>query len=602
MGGLVSQWQRCTNKWGGASSPSMALHLEWQRASFDADRFRADIAGVLSLHSGAQVEVTQHVPSQLQVASMPLFAVQDLLRVDFLLRNVQEAHVAPLVEGLRHALKHNTAFRATWRVVGPLTVMGEAAPSNFWQRLREEILPGADHTLLNAAEARLGTETCRMDSLPMRAMVRESDKQQMVYNDDSAELKVLQNPDLTYVHKQWEVVVGQGVLEDPFTPSTMVRGLGIGRNVFLWLAIASGCNNGTNDNCCFATLATVSVTRVVAPSPIPSITVRQSWWMLDADHMPCKHCTGLWCVSDGSAVVGEPTRPSTLATNLSLGTVVFKWIIFYTPTAVTEQTVEVRREPGWDPSVPVAATWPLNDRIQTLTLEVEELEAQVQVRETMVKEAHALALQAQRHALTECQKVPLCPEVSVQECVCPIEDVEPPTCPPYAVPHPEPCPVCAACPECPECVRCPVCSECPVCPDVAPTTCPSPSATSEPPPSPNPRGTSQLTVLWPAVLLTALLGLAQNLFWRYWVVRPLQEQSRQSAERLAGIMATLRGSMEDHPFDSSDESLAQLMKEFVDGNAAAFREYSEKWKGSAIANVDGDGAVHRETEAGDVIG
>eukprot|EP00668_Euglena_longa_P041328 GGOE01054391.1.p3 GENE.GGOE01054391.1~~GGOE01054391.1.p3 ORF type:complete len:118 (-),score=10.71 GGOE01054391.1:390-743(-) len=81
-----------------------------------------------------------------------------------------------------------------------------------------------------------------------------------------------------------------------------------------------------------------------------------------------------------------------------------------------------------------------------------------------------------------------------------------------------------------------------------------------------------------------------------------EEQYRQWAERLAGIMATLRGSMEDHPFDSSDESLAQLMKEFVDGNAAAFREYSEKWKGSAIANVDGDGAVHRETEAGDVIG
>lgn len=46
---------------------------------------------------------------------------------------------------------------------------------------------------------------------------------------------------------------------------------------------------------------------------------------------------------------------------------------------MTEQAVTLQREPGWDPLVPLAVVWPLNDRIQALTAEVEDLEAQVQV-------------------------------------------------------------------------------------------------------------------------------------------------------------------------------------------------------------------------------
>eukprot|EP00667_Euglena_gracilis_P004664 EG_transcript_4694 len=604
LGVLVGRWQRCANKWGGASSPAMTLHLEWQRAAFDADRFRADIAGLLSLHSVIQVEVTQAVPANLTIPEPPL-VIPHLLCVHFLLRLVQPHHVAPLAKGLRHAVERNATFRAAWRVVGPLAVEGDVPPVDMWQRLRTEVFPGADHTLLNAAQAQLGAKSCRTDSLAMRAVVREAHKQQVVYDDDVAVLQVFQNPDLDYVHQHWAVVAGEGVLESPFSPKTAVRGLAVGRNVFVWLAVASGCPAGAEgDHCCHATLATASVVRVVTPALIPSATVPQSWWVLHADHLPCRHCTGVWCVANGTAVIGEPTRPAALATNLSLGPVVAKWIVFYSADAVTEQAVTLQREPGWDPLVPLAVVWPLNDRIQALTAEVEDLEAQVQAREEMVKEAHTLAVEAHTYAKMECKKMPLCPKSPVQECTCP--KVEPRSCPPCTVPQPEPCPDCAACPLCPECVKCPACAPCPTCPEAPPPpTCPAPAAASPEPPRPTtdrlPRPPLHLPNLWVwvALLLTLLAAHGQNLYWRNRRVRPLEQEMRQAAAKLAGVISELRALVAAPPVGVSDEDLAQLLRSFADEHLDAFREHMEKKLRRSDAVAAADAADGRDTTTGD---
>jgi hypothetical protein len=133
----------------------------------------------------------------------------------------------------------------------------------------------------------------------------------------------------------WTQIAGFGSIQSPNNPSSMVTGLGLGTNVFVWTV-----NNGV----CLATRDTVSFTRdAQAPQALagPDKMICGASTTLTGN-IPA-FGTGLWSILSGSGVVSAPNSPNSPLTGVNIGTTILTWSITNGTCPANVDTVAVTR-------------------------------------------------------------------------------------------------------------------------------------------------------------------------------------------------------------------------------------------------------------------
>lgn len=153
----------------------------------------------------------------------------------------------------------------------------------------------------------------------------------------------------------WTLISGSGTIQDDLDPNTAIIDLGVGINQFTWTFYFSNCtsgqpvdtvsiyvydqnqlpaNAGEDQELCFPTNTTTLVGNdLIVPA------------------------TGEWTLYQGSAVISDPTNPTTEVLGLSVGTNIFVWTIDNgaCENAITTDTMEVR---VFAPDAPIANAGP----------------------------------------------------------------------------------------------------------------------------------------------------------------------------------------------------------------------------------------------------
>ncbi|MEO8069330.1 MAG: gliding motility-associated C-terminal domain-containing protein [Flavobacteriales bacterium] len=147
----------------------------------------------------------------------------------------------------------------------------------------------------------------------------------------------------------WSTVVGTGIANTPNSPTTIMSGISIGDNIYVWTIDNGACgtsadstllvlhngnlpvaNAGPDQELC---LPTTSTTLAGSPAPYPA--------------------TGLWSLVSGTGFISNATISAPTVSGLSLGVNQFEWVVFNAPcaNAITRDTVTVI---VFDPNEPVA--------------------------------------------------------------------------------------------------------------------------------------------------------------------------------------------------------------------------------------------------------
>ncbi|MBK9195923.1 MAG: hypothetical protein IPO17_13305 [Flavobacteriales bacterium] len=160
----------------------------------------------------------------------------------------------------------------------------------------------------------------------------------------------------------WTTVAGTGVANDENSPTTIMSGISIGDNIYVWTIDNGACgttsdstllvlhngnlplaNAGPDQELC---LPTTSTTLAGSPAPYPA--------------------TGLWSLVSGTGSISNATISNPTVSGLSLGVNQFEWVVFNAPcaNAITRDTVTVI---VFDPNEPVADAGPDQDLCTPLT-------------------------------------------------------------------------------------------------------------------------------------------------------------------------------------------------------------------------------------------
>ncbi|HEX2899396.1 MAG TPA: PKD domain-containing protein, partial [Bacteroidia bacterium] len=141
----------------------------------------------------------------------------------------------------------------------------------------------------------------------------------------------------------WTRIAGAGNIQNPSDPASLVSGLGIGTNTFVWTI-----TNGV----CLSTSDTVSFVRD-AFAPVA---------LAGPDKMICGSSTtltgniptlgqGMWTIISGSGVVTTPNSPNSTLTGVNTGTTVLTWSITNGTCPPNIDTMVVVRSPIPNPPV-----------------------------------------------------------------------------------------------------------------------------------------------------------------------------------------------------------------------------------------------------------
>jgi len=421
--GLPSQWERCANRWGADRSQNLTLHLARPLGAFDPDAFRADITGLLRL-SDSQAAVVHTQEGDRTLPGLNL-TVPDLLRVDFRLETVRFEHVPAYEAFLTTAIQDNATFRARWGPVGGLEFVVVRPHRSFWEHLvAEGIIPAKDPLMTSARAIFLPDKECQRETL--EAEIRVAGQPAAVVSDPHTPVVLSVNAPVSlppgFIFARWYVIEGNATIADPLAASTAVTGLGIGRTVFAWVSIASGCPMPPSaSGCCRAGLATVSIVRV-DPPPAPVIVEARggSWHILHGRDPPTPHASGMWCVGNGTAAVGASGHPEALVTGLSPGLNILKWILRYSGSVETVEEVWVNGHTvNTAPAVPLAVVLPLNTRISELTRINDRRKLEIKAYAIALRESQDLTLLATEYARSQSDGLSPCPINENNRCPAP---------------------------------------------------------------------------------------------------------------------------------------------------------------------------------------
>lgn len=150
----------------------------------------------------------------------------------------------------------------------------------------------------------------------------------------------------------WTRLTGSGVITDPHDPNTTITGLTTGENIFLWCVETGPCAAPQCD------VMSIFIYNENTPNanagPDIEICLPQNSVPMQASSAEFP-AVGTWQVitepSFGSTIIGDVNSPSSVMSNLAVGTTVFVWTVDNgpCPNGITSDTVTVR---VYDPGIP----------------------------------------------------------------------------------------------------------------------------------------------------------------------------------------------------------------------------------------------------------
>lgn len=124
----------------------------------------------------------------------------------------------------------------------------------------------------------------------------------------------------------WSVLSGSGAFSNAGQPATMVIGLSLGLNQFVWKV-----NNGVCSDS--------SSVEIYAFAPVTAQTMNDTSICIDEaqlDAQPISSGSGNWIVLSGSGTLSGITQSSTLVTGLSAGNNLFQWAVLNGPCTASD--------------------------------------------------------------------------------------------------------------------------------------------------------------------------------------------------------------------------------------------------------------------------
>ncbi|MBK9287945.1 MAG: gliding motility-associated C-terminal domain-containing protein [Flavobacteriales bacterium] len=154
----------------------------------------------------------------------------------------------------------------------------------------------------------------------------------------------------------WSLVAGAGLFEDVNDPTSKVVGLSIGSNTFVWTVDNGPCNNPFTLDSMTVILYDDSTSAANAGPDLETCIPLTAVQLLAVP--PQLPATGTWSIVSGSGTVVDPTDPTSLLNNLSVGITTLVWTLDNGPcpdNGVLTDTVLVFT---YDPNAPVANAGP----------------------------------------------------------------------------------------------------------------------------------------------------------------------------------------------------------------------------------------------------
>ncbi|MBL7941554.1 MAG: hypothetical protein JNM00_02250, partial [Flavobacteriales bacterium] len=148
----------------------------------------------------------------------------------------------------------------------------------------------------------------------------------------------------------WVLVSGEGTIQNPNDPATLVTNLGVGENIFAWTIDNGGCGAGT-------TLDQVSIFVYSADAPAADagedqdLCTPQTSTAFEANAAIFPGF-GEWTLLSGSGTIVNPNDPLSAVTGLTIGENIFQWTIYNGPcaNAVTSDVVVISVFDGGAPT------------------------------------------------------------------------------------------------------------------------------------------------------------------------------------------------------------------------------------------------------------
>ncbi len=131
----------------------------------------------------------------------------------------------------------------------------------------------------------------------------------------------------------WTLVGGSGTFTNNASPSSIVNGLGIGSNIFVWTISNGVCTPSTD---------TVIINKYLSPTPANAGTnqnVCSTSVVLNAN-IPIVG-TGMWQIISGSGIISNTSNPTTNVKSLGSGDNIFKWVISSSPCPSSSSEVTI---------------------------------------------------------------------------------------------------------------------------------------------------------------------------------------------------------------------------------------------------------------------
>ena len=134
----------------------------------------------------------------------------------------------------------------------------------------------------------------------------------------------------------WTLIAGSATIADPSNPNTTVSNLGTGINTFRWTITNGNCPNSTDE---------VTITREQEPTTSDAgvdQTICSNSAILNANTPVVG--TGVWKVLSGSAIIVDPSSPTTQVNNLSMGDNIFEWTISNGTCTNSSSTITISQD------------------------------------------------------------------------------------------------------------------------------------------------------------------------------------------------------------------------------------------------------------------
>ena len=131
----------------------------------------------------------------------------------------------------------------------------------------------------------------------------------------------------------WTLVSGSGNIQNPNNPTSLITGLGIGDNIFQWSINNGPCGGSPLTDTVTITIFNTNQAAANAGADQQVCTPLTSTTL--AGNNAVYPATGMWTIVSGSATIVDPTSPTTIIENLTVGTVVLQWTITNGPCSPT---------------------------------------------------------------------------------------------------------------------------------------------------------------------------------------------------------------------------------------------------------------------------